>query len=81
MAGAIWSMPPKDVMDYPITSLFNFFNNHKLLHGKNDRPKWLTVSNGSIQYVSKVIRFLNANPRVKTYKNTNITEIKRKNNY
>ena len=80
MIGAIWSMPPKDVMDYPIISLFNFFNNHKLLHSKNDRPKWLTVSNGSIQYVSKVIRFLDANPRVKTYKNINITEIKRKNN-
>ncbi|MDC0475110.1 NAD(P)-binding protein, partial [Hyphomicrobiales bacterium] len=42
MAGAIWSMPPEDVMNYPITSLFNFFNNHKLLHSKNDRPKWLT---------------------------------------
>ena len=80
MVGAIWSMPPKDVMDYPIISLFNFFNNHKLLHSKNDRPKWLTVSNGSIQYVSKIIRFLDANPRVKTYKNINITEIKRKNN-
>jgi predicted NAD/FAD-binding protein len=77
MAGAIWSMPPEDVMNYPITSLFNFFNNHKLLHSKNDRPKWLTVSNGSIEYVSKIVRFLDANPRVEIFKNTNILDIRR----
>ena len=62
---------------YPITSLFNFFNNHKLLHSKNDRPKWLTVSNGSIEYVSKIVRFLDANPRVEIFKNTNILDIRR----
>ena len=52
MAGAIWSMPQKDIMNYPVRSLFEFFNNHKLLHGKKDRPKWLTVSGGSINYVN-----------------------------
>ena len=52
MAGAIWSMPQKDIMNYPVRSLFEFFNNHKLLHGKKDRPKWLTVSGGSINSVS-----------------------------
>ena len=80
MAGAIWSMPPEDVMNYPITSLFNFFNNHKLLHSKNDRPQWLTVSKGSINYVNKIIRFLGANPRVETYKDTQILKIKRNEN-
>ena len=80
MAGAIWSMPPEDVMNYPITSLFNFFNNHKLLHSKNDRPQWLTVSKGSINYVNKIIRFLEANPRVETYKDTQILKIKRNEN-
>ena len=80
MAGAIWSMPPEDVMNYPITSLFNFFNNHKLLHSKNDRPQWLTVSKGSINYVNKIIRFLGANPRVETYKDTQILKIKRSEN-
>ena len=80
MAGAIWSMPPEDVMNYPITSLFNFFNNHKLLHSKNDRPLWLTVSKGSINYVNKIIRFLGANPRVETYKDTQILKIKRSEN-
>ena len=80
MAGAIWSMPPEDVMKYPITSLFNFFNNHRLLHNKNDRPQWLTVTDGSIKYVNKIIKFLDANPRVEIFKNTEILKIERCNN-
>ena len=81
MAGAIWSMPKKDVMNYPVRSLFEFFNNHKLLHGKKDRPKWLTVSGGSINYVNKIINFLRANPRVKLLKNNGVKKIKRKNGF
>ena len=81
MAGAIWSMPQKDIMNYPVRSLFEFFNNHKLLHGKKDRPKWLTVSGGSINYVNKIINFLRANPRVKLLKNNGVKKIKRKNGF
>ena len=81
MAGAIWSMPKKDIMNYPVRSLFEFFNNHKLLHGKKDRPKWLTVSGGSINYVNKIINFLRANPRVKLLKNNGVNKIKRKNGF
>ena len=77
MAGAIWSMPQKDIMDYPVKSLFQFFNNHKLLHGKKERPKWLTVSGGSINYVNKIIKFLQANPRVKLLKSAGIKKIRR----
>ena len=77
MAGAIWSMPQKDIMDYPVKSLFQFFNNHKLLHGKKERPKWLTVSGGSINYVNKIIKFLQANPRVKLIKSAGIKKIRR----
>ena len=81
MAGAIWSMPQKDIMNYPVRSLFEFFNNHKLLHSKKDRPKWLTVSGGSINYVNKIINFLRANPRVKLLKNNGVKKIKRKNGF
>ncbi len=81
MAGAIWSMPKKDIMNYPVRSLFEFFNNHKLLHGKKDRPKWLTVSGGSINYVNKIINFLRANPRVKLLKNNGVKKINRKNGF
>jgi len=79
MAGAIWSMPQKDIMNYPIKSLFKFFNNHKLLHGKKDRPQWLTVSGGSINYVRKIISFLEANPKVKLFKNNGVKKINREN--
>ena len=79
MAGAIWSMPQKDIMNYPIKSLFEFFNNHKLLHGKKDRPQWLTVSGGSINYVRKIISFLEANPKVKLFKNNGVKGIIREN--
>ena len=81
MAGAIWSIPQKDIMNYPVRSLFEFFNNHKLLHGKKDRPKWLTVSGGSINYVNKIINFLKANPRVKLLKNNGVKKIKRENGF
>ena len=79
MAGAIWSMPQKDIMNYPIKSLFEFFNNHKLLHGKKDRPQWLTISGGSINYVKKIISFLEANPKVKLFKNNGVKKINREN--
>ena len=81
MAGAIWSMPQKDIMNYPVRSLFEFFNNHKLLHGKKDRPKWLTVSGGSINYVNKIINFLKANPKVKLLKNNGVKKIERENGF
>jgi len=81
MAGAIWSMPSDDVLKYPIKSLFEFFNNHKLLHSKHDRPKWKTVSNGSISYVRKLVKFLSANPKVKIKKNINILSIERNKDY
>ena len=79
MAGAIWSMPQKDIMNYPIKSLFEFFNNHKLLHSKKDRPQWLTISGGSINYVKKIISFLEANPKVKLFKNNGVKKINREN--
>ena len=47
MSAAIWSMSEKNILNYPISNLLSFFNNHRLLHRKKMRPKWLTVSNGS----------------------------------
>ena len=51
MSAAIWSMGSNDVLNYPISNLFSFFNNHRLLHEKELRPQWLTVSNGSKSYI------------------------------
>ena len=64
MSAAIWSMSSNDVLNYPISNLFSFFDNHRLLHKKNLRPQWLTVSNGSKSYVDKIINSSNINTKL-----------------
>jgi len=59
MSAAIWSMSSNDVLNYPISNLFSFFNNHRLLHEKKMRPQWLTVSNGSKSYINKILKSAN----------------------
>lgn len=53
MAGAIWSSPTKQILEFPAQSLINFFDNHGLL-SINDQPQWYTVNGGSKQYVEKL---------------------------
>ena len=64
MSAAIWSMSSNDVLNYPISNLFSFFNNHRLLHEKKLRPQWLTVSNGSKSYIDKILNSANINTRL-----------------
>ena len=64
MSAAIWSMSSNDVLNYPISNLFSFFNNHRLLHEKKLRPQWLTVSNGSKSYIDKILNSTNINTRL-----------------
>jgi len=52
MGAAIWSMPPRSLIEFPADSFINFFDNHRLLHW--NRPVWRTVSGGSRQYVKKL---------------------------
>jgi len=54
MAGAIWSMPRQDVLDFPAATLLAFFRQHGLL-SLGDRPVWRTVVGGSRQYVDALI--------------------------
>jgi len=49
MGAAIWSMSPQAMLDFPALSFFSFFENHRLLQW--NRPKWRTISGGSISYV------------------------------
>ncbi len=55
MTAAIWSTPPQRMLDFPSESLIRFMDNHKLIHGVNDRPQWRTVTHGSRQYVNKLL--------------------------
>jgi uncharacterized protein len=54
IVSAIWSMPPKDSSQMPLSFFLNFFKNHGLFKLK-DRPQWFTVANRSKTYVDKII--------------------------
>lgn len=54
MGAAIWSTPHADIMDFPAESFIRFFDNHKLMHSPQERPKWRTVVGGSRSYVEKI---------------------------
>ncbi len=54
MAGAIWSSPPQQMLDYPARAFLNFFDNHGLLKFVN-RPQWRTVVGGSREYVNRLV--------------------------
>ncbi len=57
MASAIWSSPEKEILNFPISSLLDFYNNHQLLNFV-DRPKWRTISNGSASYIKNILNHL-----------------------
>ncbi|MFN3481827.1 NAD(P)/FAD-dependent oxidoreductase [Rhabdaerophilum calidifontis] len=52
MGAAIWSMPARDVLDFPAERFLRFFDNHRLLHAS--RPAWRTVTGGSRAYVDRL---------------------------
>jgi len=54
MAAAIWSIPARQVMDYPAAAFIRFCDNHGLLK-ISDRPNWRTVEGGSKVYVRALL--------------------------
>jgi predicted NAD/FAD-binding protein len=54
MCAAIWSAPPRDMLDYPFESFARFCANHGLLKLR-DRPVWRTVAGGSSSYVRALL--------------------------
>ena len=55
MSSAIWSTPPKLMLQFPATTLLRFFNNHGFL-GMNTQHQWLTPEGGSREYVKKLTK-------------------------
>lgn len=53
MAGPIWSMSTRGVMDFPFPTFARFFQSHGLLNVV-DRPQWMTVAGGSQRYVERL---------------------------
>ena len=72
MVSAIWSMPPYEATQMPLSFFLNFFKNHGLFKIK-DRPQWYTVANRSKTYVDKVISQISG----EHFKNYNINKIVR----
>jgi uncharacterized protein len=72
MVSAIWSMPPYEASQMPLTFFLNFFKNHGLFKLK-DRPQWYTVANRSKTYVDKIINQISGTH----FKNYNINKIVR----
>ena len=76
MGSAIWSSNIKTMMQFPAKFFIQFFNNHGMLN-INDRPQWLTISGGSINYVDKMIKPF----RKKIKLNQNIKYVERKKDF
>jgi predicted NAD/FAD-binding protein len=53
MAGAIWSCPTGQMMDFPARTLVRFFANHHLM-SISGQPQWYTVTGGSQEYVRRL---------------------------
>jgi predicted NAD/FAD-binding protein len=76
MGSAIWSSDVKTMMTFPAKFFVRFFDNHGMLN-INDRPQWLTITGGSINYVKKLI-----SPFEKKIKlNSQIKSVERKNDH
>lgn len=55
MAAAIWSATPREIFEFPASSLLAFWRNHGLL-SLRDRPVWQTVKGGSHAYLKSFQR-------------------------
>jgi len=53
MAAAIWSVPERDVLDFPLPTFIRFCHHHGLLR-ISGRPQWRTVVGGARTYVDKI---------------------------
>ena len=54
MASAIWSSNIANAKNIPTSTFINFFDNHGLLN-IFFRPQWLTIKNGSKNYINKFL--------------------------
>ena len=72
MVAAIWSMPPYEASQMPLSFFLKFFQNHGLFKLKN-RPQWYTVQDRTKTYVKKVLESISG----EYYKNYTIKNIRR----
>ena len=75
MGAAIWSTPSDEMNLFPARTFLTFFKNHGLL-GVSSHHQWLTVSNGSINYVNKIKEKISG----KIFLNSDVVKVQRKEN-
>lgn len=75
MGAAIWSTPSSQMNSFPARAFLTFFKNHGLL-GVSTHHQWLTVSNGSINYVNKIKEKISGN----IFLNSDVIKIRRETN-
>jgi len=69
MAGCIWSCPPRQMLEFPVSTFVRFCDNHGLLQ-VSDRPQWRTVVGGARHYVDKLLAGIS-----RTHLNTPVASI------
>jgi predicted NAD/FAD-binding protein len=73
MAAAIWSVPARTALDFPLRYFLQFCQHHRLLNIVF-RPKWRTVRGGARQYINAMLR----DGKITTVLNSGITRIARR---
>ena len=61
MCSSIWSSNFQDIKNYGAKFVINFFENHGLCNILKKRPIWMTIKNGSSQYVKKIVSKIGEN--------------------
>lgn len=54
VASSIWSGSRRQMGAFPVGAFVRFFRNHGLLSFR-DRPRWRTITGGSVRYVEKLV--------------------------
>ena len=75
MGAAIWSTPSDEMNNFPARTFLTFFKNHGLL-GVSTHHQWLTVSDGSINYVNKIKNEISG----KIFVNSDVIKVQREEN-
>ena len=75
LISSIWSTPDQDSLDQPLSSVITFFQNHQLFNFIQ-RPQWKTVSQGSSNYIKRLVAASNFHIKM----NSAITSISRERN-
>lgn len=55
ISAAIWSSPPRDLLNFPVSTFLSFYKNHGLLQILG-QPRWQTVVGGSHSYVKAFLK-------------------------